>query len=46
MNQKGMEMWELITIILAILLLLFVIAWYGGLNTELAKLLDKLAELF
>ena len=46
MNNKGMEMWELVTIILVILLLLFVAVWYSGLNQELSKLLEKMAGLF
>ena len=44
-GKKGMEMWQLVMIILALLLLFFIIAWYAGLNTEVGKLLDKLSNL-
>jgi len=40
-GKKGMEMWQLVLIILALLLLLAVLAWYGSLNKELGALLDK-----
>lgn len=40
-GKKGMEMWQLVLIILALLLLLAVLAWYSGLNKELGALLDK-----
>lgn len=41
MNKQGMELWQLVMIILAVLLLLFLITWYGGLNEQLAALLEK-----
>ncbi|MBT5397428.1 hypothetical protein HOL21_04400 [Candidatus Woesearchaeota archaeon] len=44
-DKKGMEMWQLVIIILSLILLLFVIAWYGGLRTQLVGLFDKLKEL-
>ena len=44
-GKKGMEMWQLILMILALVLLLFVIAWYGGLGGELSGLFDKLKGL-
>lgn len=40
-GKKGMEMWQLVIIILALLLLLAVLAWYSGLNKELGALLDN-----
>ena len=40
-GKKGMEMWQLVLIILALLLLLAVLAWYSGLNKELGALLDR-----
>lgn len=46
MNRKGMEMWQLVMIILAVLFLLFIIAWYGGLNEQLKALLDKAVGLW
>ena len=44
-GKKGMEMWQLVLIIIALLLLFAVLAWYGGLNKELAGLLDKFNTL-
>ena len=44
-GKKGMEMWQLVLIILALLLLFFIIAWYAGLNSEVGNLLDKLSNL-
>jgi autotransporter translocation and assembly factor TamB len=44
-DKKGMEMWKLVSIILVIILLLFVLAWYGGLRGELSSLLERLGEL-
>ncbi len=41
-GKKGMEMWQLVLIIIALLLLFAVLAWYGGLNKELGVLLDRL----
>lgn len=46
MNKKGMEMWQLVFLILAIILLLFFLTWYGFLGKDLANLLDKFGELF
>jgi len=45
MNKKGMEMWQLVLMILAILLLLFMIVWYGALNNDLGDLFGKLGDL-
>lgn len=44
-GKKGMEMWQLVLIIIALLLLFAVLAWYGGLNKELGALLDRLNTL-
>ena len=44
-GKKGMEMWQLALLILALILLVFVIAWYGGLNKEISGLLGKLKGL-
>ena len=44
MNKKGMEMWVLILIILAIILLLAVLIWFGDLGGMLEKLLGKFGE--
>ncbi len=36
-GKKGMEMWQLVLIILVLFLLLVVIAFYGGLGDHLKK---------
>ena len=46
LEKKGMEMWQLVLMILAILLLLFMIVWYGALNNDLGDLFGKLGDLF
>ena len=35
-----MEMWQLIMIVLAVLLLVFVLAWYFGLKEKLVEMLN------
>jgi hypothetical protein len=45
-GKKGMEMWPLVFLILAIILLLFFLTWYGLLGKDLASLFDKLGELW
>lgn len=44
-GKKGMEVWQLILLILAVLLLVFVIAWYSGLNTQIADFLQKMSDM-
>ena len=44
-GKKGMEMWQLVLLILALILLLAVIVWYGFLGGEIDKLLGKLGDL-
>ncbi len=46
MNKRGMEMWQLVLIILALLLLFFVLGWYAGLGETLTGLFDKMGALF
>ncbi len=41
-SKKGMEVWQLVLLILAIVLLVLVIMWYGGLNKQLPDLFEKL----
>ncbi len=45
-GKKGMEMWQLVLMILALVLLVFILAWYAGLGTELKGLSEKLTEMF
>ncbi|MFC1686852.1 hypothetical protein ACFL0E_00660 [Nanoarchaeota archaeon] len=44
-GKKGMETWQLVLIILSIILLIAVIAWYGGFGDSIEKLFDKLGDL-
>ena len=44
-GKKGMEMWMLVLMILAILLLIFVVAWYSGLNMGIESMFNKLGSL-
>jgi hypothetical protein len=44
-GKKGMEMWQLVLIILVLILLLAVLAWYGVLGGELKGLFGKLGDL-
>lgn len=45
-NKKGMEMWQLVMMILAILLLVFMGMWYSGLGDKLGDLLNRLGDWF
>lgn len=45
-GKKGMEMWQLVLMILAILFLIFVLAWYGALGQNLQVLFTKMGDLF
>ena len=45
MNKKGMEMWQLVMIILALLLLFFALTWFTVLNNDLEGLLGGLGDL-
>ena len=45
LGKKGMEMWQLVLMILAILLLVFLIVWSIGLNHSLGDLFSKLGDL-
>lgn len=46
LNKRGMEMWQLVLLILVLILLLAVLVWYGFLGGEISGLLGKLGELF
>ena len=45
MNKKGMEVWQLVMMILALILLIFLVAWYAGLNEGMSSLFKKLGDL-
>ena len=45
-GKKGMEMWQLVMLILAALLLFFMIGWYAGLGDKLTDLVQKMGALF
>ena len=44
-GKKGMEMWQLVLLILVLILLLAVIVWFGFLGGEIGSLLGKLGDL-
>jgi len=44
LGKKGMEMWQLVLMILAIILLVFIVAWYSGLNQSLGSLFGRLGD--
>ena len=45
-GKKGMEMWQLVLIILAVVFLLFMLAWYFFLDQDLNNLTNTFTELF
>jgi hypothetical protein len=45
-GKKAMEMWQIVMIILAVMLLLFFITWYGVLGGKLGGFFKKLGDLF
>lgn len=45
LDKKGMEMWQLVMIILVLILLLAVLVWYGFLGGEIKGVLGKLGDL-
>ena len=44
-GKKAMEMWQLVFIILALMLLFFVFVFYGGMGDTIKELLDGLGKL-
>ncbi len=45
-NKKAMEMWQLVMLIMALLLLFALLAWYGALGQNLEVLFTKMGEVF
>jgi hypothetical protein len=45
-GKKGATMWQLAMMILAVLFLIFLLVWYGGLGEQLGNLVDKIGGLF
>lgn len=45
MNKKGMEVWEIVGLVLAVAFFLFLLVWYGLLDNDLGGLLGKLGDL-
>lgn len=45
LGKRGMEMWQLVMLILVLIFLFAVIVWYGFLGGEISGLLSKLGEL-
>lgn len=47
MNRKGeMEMWQIVLMILAILLFIVILMWYGGLGKQIDDFLTRIGEMF
>jgi len=46
LGKKGMEMWVLVLMVLAIILLLAAIVLYSSLGSSMKELLTKFGELF
>jgi hypothetical protein len=44
-GKSGMATWQIVLLVLAILLLIFVVGWYAGLNQEIKSLLSKFINL-
>jgi hypothetical protein len=44
-GKKGMEMWQLVIMVLLLILLVVVLSWYGGLGSSIKGLLGKLTNL-
>ncbi len=44
-GKKGMEMWQLVILVLALILLVVIIIWYGELGSNIKGLLGKLTNL-
>ena len=45
-NKKAMEMWQLVMLIMALLLLFALLAWYGASGQNLEVLFTKMGEVF
>ena len=45
-DKKGMEMWQIVFLLLAVLLLIFLIFWFGILGGQLGDLFGRLEEVF
>lgn len=45
-GKKGLEMEQLILIVLALVLLFFILAWSGALGKDLGDLFNKLVDWF
>ena len=41
-TKQGMETWQLVLIILALIVLVLVVIWYSGLNESIKEMLDKM----
>ena len=46
MNKKGMEMWQIVLIILALLFLVVIGIFWGEIGTKIEGLLGKFGGLF
>lgn len=46
LGKKAMEMWQIVLLILAIIFLLFMLIWFGGLRGTIVELFTKLGDMF
>ncbi len=47
MNKKAeMEMWQIVLMILAILMLIIFLMWYGGIGEQIDNFLTRIGDLF
>lgn len=47
MTKKAeMEMWQIVLMILAILLLIIFLMWYGGVGDQIEQFLTRIGDLF
>lgn len=46
MNKRAMEMWQIVLLVLAIIFLFVMAAWYAALNNDVNSLLSKVWGLF
>lgn len=47
MSKKAeMEMWQIVLMMLAILLFIVILMWYGGLGEQIEQFLTRIGDLF
>ena len=46
LGSRGMEMWQIVLIVLALFLLFFMLIWSGALGEKMSSLLGGFGEMF